>query len=188
MPGPGWFGFKDDWALVHRFRARYRLSKVCKGLRISGYSSATEGGYHALTRTFLCWSTFELFLRVAQLRGDAAIATLLDKHGADGLLKTFAAVPGYEKFFKGIEENLDRPKHRAAVAAFLAGKPCDPGRVLGAVRHIFAHGFLTPNTGGIEATDSASICNQLADFILSVVDAEWRQAVEFGVADWEAQT
>ena len=181
--GPSFFGFKDDWPLVHRFRARYRLAHVCKGLKTEGYQSSTAHGYDALTRTFLSWSLFELFLKMTSTKGDTAIAALLDAHGAPALLDRIKAVPAYDRFFAAILENLDRQKHRTAVTLFLAGQPCDPGIVLACVRHVFAHGFLTPNARGIDPDNAAAICNDMTEFILALVRDHWQRMVGDGLAE-----
>jgi hypothetical protein len=181
--GPSFFGFKDDWPLAHRFRARYRLAHVCKGLKTEGYSSSTAHGYDALTRTFLSWSLFELFLKLTSTKGDTAVAALLDAHGAPALLDSIKAVPAYDRFFATVLENVDRPKHRNALTLFLAGQPCDPGIVLASVRHVFAHGFLTPHARGIEPEHAAAICNSMTGFIVALVRDRWQVMVDDGLAE-----
>ena len=181
--GLDWFGFANNWPLLHRFRARYRLAHVCTGLKTSGYGSTTASGYDALTRSFLSWSLFELYLKLGSIKGAPTVAALLVAHGAQGLLDRIKNVPAYEKFFGTVEENLDSRKHREAVAKFRAGRSCDPGTVLGSVRHVFAHGFLTPNAGGIAPTDATTICNEMTDFLLRLVDAAWKKKIEGGFAD-----
>lgn len=183
-PGPQWFGFVNDWALVNRLRARYRLARDCRGLSTSTYSANVRDGYSALTRAFLAWSAFEMLMRVRGLHSDAQIAAALTTAGAGALLEEFQRHADCLRFFGGIRENSDRPKQVAALDDFLAGRAPDPGRVLGSVRHIFAHGFLTPSVGGTEPTSTSYFCNTLADFLLQTVDSIWEGAVLEGEAEW----
>jgi hypothetical protein len=173
------FRMTDDWPLLYRFHARYRLAGSCSGLRfdVPEYDDRVAQGYDGLTRCFLAWSAFEMY---AKLIGAQSIAqaSLLNQCGAEALLDRLRTDAENLKFLGVVAQTLNHEGHRREFQSFLDGRTCDSGRVLSSVRHVFAHGYLTPSAGGGDQLAAATACVAIADFLLSsVILGDWDRRV-----------
>ena len=171
------FGIDAGWTLMHRFHARYRLAQACKGLKFepTEYTSGVAAGYDALTRCLLAWSAFEMCAKLV----DESRNDLLRRHGADAMVTHLSWQTLAEPFYRVVLENLTHRDHKAEFAKFLQRSQCNPCIVLGAIRHVFAHGHLTPSAGGGDQLAAASACSDLAGYLMNtVIDADWTERVE----------
>lgn len=75
----------------------------------------------------------------------------------------------------------------AELRKYLGGKEFNVTYLASAVRHIFAHGYLTPNANRAKPEAVAAICQLLAKNVLRAAGADFKQRVnEHMVRRYEA--
>lgn len=78
---------------------------------------------------------------------------------------------------KHFEEKLKKEKSKDKLDSFLKGKDEHLFELASALRHIFAHGILTPNTNGMNPKKLYEVCNLLSNAILKVLEKEFQKNV-----------
>ena len=179
--GAEFFGFVRPLPDVNRFAARYRAASAFRGVVLDGYSDTTAAGYGELTRLLFTYSTFEVFLQICG-KSQSTIGPELERAGAIGLLKTLRAIDTDSRFYEFLHERVN-PAHKTELENYMANDPCNVAYLASAVRHIFAHGWLTPNAGGGEAAIAARICSELSGFLLYFMDQQFTTYVHRGLEE-----
>ncbi len=82
-------------------------------------------------------------------------------------------VEHHDSFLKAVLQHLDRASHRTQMQKFLSGKSCNLLYVAAGIRHIFAHGKLTPNSGVPLTVPAQEISTIMVDFLFRVMDGEF---------------
>jgi hypothetical protein len=166
-------GFPVATGDLNRFASRYRLARSFKAISLADYTQSTVSGYGALFRVFLVWSAFELFLPVVgctQQASDGLIAPYDPKLVAS---KIVSLDP--ERRFYGFIYKRANIRHRAHVKACFTGASFNPTYLASAIRHIFAHGYLSPSVGEADPEAVCGICSALCDFLFQVMDTEFEK-------------
>lgn len=176
--GTALFGFKLPIGDVNRFRARYRVAKCFRGVELEDYREATTAGYSALCRVMFVWSAFETFLQINGIkpRDVKKVASDLEKHGSKKILSQIQRIDKGEKFYRFIDERVN-PTHKDQLADYFKGNPCNIAYLASAIRHIFAHGWLSPNANEVDPKAVVEICDVLSDFLLTFMDTEFSRHV-----------
>jgi hypothetical protein len=163
-------------AVVNRFQARYRFARAFRGLVLEGYGDATAVGYAALTRVSLHWSAFEAMLEALRIAGPDIPALAAKYNYTDCLAVVRKADPG-DRFFRFVRSHLsDGPEGarlRQQLDAYLAGEDCPSLPLAKAIRHIFFHGWLTPNAKEARPQDVDTICTRLSRSLVTIMDGEF---------------
>ncbi|EHH1187385.1 hypothetical protein OTE47_004468 [Vibrio vulnificus] len=170
------FNFEGTEGDVNRFGARFRLASSFKGLELEGYKEQTQNGYGALCRIFLCWSAYEVFLEIMGLK-TSNTATMLSKYQPLKIANVIKSLDVNNKFYNFIYERVNK-KHKAELDLYFNSDPCNPQYLASAIRHIFAHGPLTPNANEVEPKVVVEICDSLSEFLLTVMDSEFSSVIE----------
>lgn len=157
---------------LNRFCSRYRVAKSFKEISLDYYSPDTAGGYSALFRIFLTWSAFEQFLDICGLTIDG-VEPLLTPYNPEAIEAKIRSIPGYDTFLRFVLDWLERAKHRSQVESFLSNKPCNLLYIPAGIRHIFAHGILTPHSGSGNTVPPQQISTVLCEFLFRVMDGEF---------------
>ena len=190
MPLKGWFDFcrlPKDYDLrtigmvlpraeVNRFRARFRAAAAFRGIDLEGFSDETREGYSAFCRVLFVYSAFESFLAIIGMKPWNA-GPILDKHGAVGVLESLWSQDSDHTFYGFLHEKANG-QIKLELEHFAQANPCNVALVAGAIRHIFAHGHLTPNAAGGSPKRAAKICNTVADFLLKFMSQEFSELVK----------
>ncbi len=142
---PAKMGFACSAGDLNRFWSRYRLAKSFQGIALESYTAETTVGYSALFRVFVTYSAFEQFLDCCglNLSGMAPLLPLYKPGDCEAAIRN---VEHHDSFLKAVLQHLDRASHRTQMQK-LSGKSCNLLYVAAGIRHIFAHGKLTPNSG-----------------------------------------
>ena len=177
--GAEFFGFVCALPDVNRFAARYRAASAFRGITLEGYSAATAAGYGEFTRLLLTYSAFEVFLHIAG-KTQATIGPELDAAGAVDVLDRLRAIDCDGKFYEFLYERVNAP-HKRELENYVANDPCNLAYLASAIRHIFAHGWLTPNAGGGEAATAAQLSRELSQFLLFFMDQQFTAFVTRGL-------
>jgi len=96
------------------------------------------------------------------------------------VLDRLRAIDGDSKFYEFLYERVNAT-HKRELENYMANDPCNLAYLASAIRHIFAHGWLTPNAGGGEAGTAAALSRQLSDFLLEFMDAQFTKYVIRGL-------
>lgn len=176
--GPGFFGFKAGIGDVNRFAARYRAARCFRGIEIDGYSDGVRAGYAALCRVLFVYSALEAYLKIIGIEQQDLAGQLQQCGAADVLRKLRAADPD-RRFYQFIYDRVNKA-HRKELDRYFNDDPCNVAYLASAIRHIFAHGWLTPSAGGGEATQAVQICDVLSEFILDFLDSSFSKVVDAG--------
>lgn len=169
---PAELGFPCKAGDLNRLLSRYRVAKSFRGIELEDYSADTLDGYSAIFGAFLAYSALEQFMDCSGLNLAGLLPALAKYEVAESNAR-IKAVPGHDAFLRAIHEHLDRATHRTHFEDFLAGKDANTLVLAAGVRHIFAHGKLTPNSGAGTSTAASGVCKELAALSLRVVEGEF---------------
>jgi hypothetical protein len=172
---PTVYGFVGDTGDVNRFGARFRVANSFRGIELEGYSDATALGYSAFCRVLFVWSAFESFLRILGI-DQTQSGPLLENHGAAKALANLQTLDVDNRFYDFIYQRVNG-RHKTELDTYRNGNPCNVGYLASAIRHIFAHGHLTPNANSVDPGIVISICDKLCGFLLHVMNQEFGDRV-----------
>lgn len=179
--GAGQFGFVADNGDVNRFAARFRAAACYRGVNLEGYSAATASGYSALCRVLFTWSAFESFLHICGLDQRTA-APILDVRGALAVIAEIRRTDTDSLFYRFIYDRVNAP-HKRELDNFFNNDPFNAAYLASAIRHLFAHGSLTPNANQVNPDTVTTVCDVLCEFLLTVMDQEFGNRVAVGLDD-----
>lgn len=169
---PSQLGFVGSAGDLNRFWSRYRLAKSFQSISLDSYTAETTEGYSALFRVFLAYSAFEQLLDCCGLNLPG-VEPLLPPYKPSECEEAIRKVEHYDSFLGVVMKHLDRVAHRTQLENFLSGKPCNVLYVAAGIRHIFAHGKLTPNSGAGFTAPAQQISTILCEFLFHVMDGEF---------------
>jgi hypothetical protein len=169
-------GFKVGAAEINRISARIKLAMAFKKLDLEGYKQDTEEAYAALFKVFLTYSAFEQFLGIYDVEFYNLDQQFPD-HDYLNISQEIRNKDKQGKFFDFIDEQLDSQRLKTRVSNFRTGTNFNPANVAAAVRHVFAHGKLTPNANKSNPKVTISICNILVNFLLNFMDVEFEKSI-----------
>jgi len=172
------FSFSDEGD-VNRFAARFRAAASFRGIKLEGYSAPTEEGYSALCRVLFAWSAFESFLKITGL-DMRTVGPLFDGYGAAKTITAIRSSDPNDRFYSFIHARVNAT-HQAELDNYLKNDPCNIGYLSSAIRHIFAHGWLTPNANQVEPAAVTTVCNVICEFLLMVMDKEFMKRAAAGL-------
>ena len=175
-PPPRAFGFLDDTGEVNRFAARYRLAKSFTSVAFDSYSSVTVSGYEGLLRLFFVWSAFEQFLKITK-RKQSSIGSVLQRYDSKRLLHLLRAADAGNRFFSFVHDRTNQP-HQTHLKAYFGRQECNVTYLASAIRHVFAHGSLTPSADQTPPESVKRICDLLFKFLLTVMDKEFTRHMD----------
>lgn len=168
-------GIVQSRADVNRFRARFRAATAFQSIHLEGYSDSTIQGYSAFSRALFVYSAFESFMALIGKKpwelGDS-----LERHGAKEVLERLWLEDSDHRFYEFLHTRVN-DNLKIELEKFARLDPCNIALLAGAIRHIFAHGHLTPNVSGVSPKRSSKICNLLSDFLLRFMSAEFKRLV-----------
>lgn len=160
------------------FANRYRVAKSFRGILLDEYTERTANGYSALFKLFLAWSTFEQLLKLLGIRyKNERIKELCDKYEMLALCERIKHFDNKKTFYEFLQNNVDE-KHKIQIQKFFDDeKELNISFLISSIRHVFAHGKLTPHSNKSEPTKTTKLCNELADFLLDLIDAEFTEII-----------
>jgi len=82
-----------------------------------------------------------------------------------------------QAFWLFVQSRLHSPKQKQELENAYYGKTDNITILASSIRHIFAHGPLTPNANGTSPEAVINICSILCQFLVDVVDAEFKSRV-----------
>lgn len=170
------FGFIDSQGDINRFAARFRAANKFKGIVLEGYSADTVDGYSALCQVMFAWSAFETFEKIIGLNRQE-IGKELEYCRAIEILNKIRAIDTENRFYKFIYDRVNN-KHKSELDNYFNEDPCNIAYLASAIRHIFAHGWLSPHANQANPKAVTQICNILSEFLLDFMDREFSKRVD----------
>jgi hypothetical protein len=171
-------GFKCSNGDISRLNARYGLAKSFDGIKLSNYSEKTQMGYSALFQAFLTWSVYErycfmldckkCYLQKAESIFGAAILEALQSH--------VVSLDVDQRLFQLIGYKADLGLIKS-IAPYLEGKNYNPLDLIMGIRHIFAHGHLTPHANNSFPGNTIKIVTHLSEFVLEGISGDFQLRV-----------
>jgi hypothetical protein len=70
-----------------------------------------------------------------------------------------------------------KKQQKKHIAAFLASAPYNPTFLGSSIRHVFAHGTLTANPGGVNSNDVLPITEAVNDFHFRIMDSDFARRI-----------
>ncbi len=165
-------GFHAGTATVNRVQARYRMARSYQGMHLDGYSRATADAYSDLFRLFLTYSAFEQFLTLYRARF-YALEGDFSNHPYAEVSEAIRQADANRRILDFLYAELDSPSHKTAIQRFGAGHHNNPAVVAAALRHVFVHGKLGPNSNRGNPAAIGQISKKLCDFLLNFMDTEF---------------
>jgi hypothetical protein len=172
------FGFAGTKADINRFAARYRASRCFRRVEFKDLSLTheTADGYSALCHLLLTYSAFEYLLRALRLDQHNTTLLLSTSERDEILRRVHLQDPG-NALFAFMKPHLNKP-HQKQLRFYLLGQPCNPFFLASGIRHLFAHGVLTPNPSGVTSITVRNVSRYLSRVLCKVMDREFEKRIE----------
>lgn len=161
---------------VTRLNARYRLAKDVKSIEYETLELRTAEGYTALMKAFLACNALESYMKLighnSVLQGSKVLFSDVE---LDKLAKEIGILDKKRLFFGFIQKKADAKSKnlKEILNAYVECKPYNPISLLVGIRHIFAHGILTPNASKDNVSVIIKIAYLLASNALNKIASEF---------------
>jgi len=173
------FKFAGTVPDVRRFGARYRASRCFREVKFVGMTESTSDGYSALCHLLLAYSAFEYLLLALGL-DQHKTNTLLTTAERQKILKNISVLDSGGALVIFMKRHL-RKAHQRELDLYLSGQPCNPFFLASGLRHLFAHGVLTPNprdSAGRTIPSVAKVSRYLTRVLVKVMDREFGKQMD----------
>lgn len=168
---PSAFGYIGKQADLNRFARRYRFARSLHSIKLDTYHPDTEAGYTALLRAFLMWGAFESYLRLLGLKQNMSDAFLVSHNpgSLDAQVRSFKSTIAFYEFLV----QFLKTENKTQITEFVAGRPYNASYLASSIRHVFAHGTLTANPGGVDSVDLVPIVDAVTNWHFTVLDTDF---------------
>jgi hypothetical protein len=171
-------GFAKDIAYARRFGARYRFATSVTEVKLKNYASAeTQAGYSALTRLAFTWTAFDSLLALIGLPRTRAGELIDPRLRAYWIRELTQCDPGLV-LFRFVAPRVTMRHEITNIGQFLRGQGCDVTALAACLRHVFFHGELTPNAGGVSPQAVCDVCEHLIGALVHLMDVEIAKRLE----------
>lgn len=180
-------GVSEYRADIYRWASRYRIAKSFRGVLLDSKAEihpGTQDLLDAIMGAFLVYSAFEQFctkVLLLKMNEDTDLNLLESGYDPAGPLARIRISDPTYIYAKFLAANLDE-KPAARLERFIQGQPCNVSFFGKAMRHIFAHGALTPSSGKSTAVKSSEqpavmISQVVVSFLLPLMDQEFNRRI-----------
>jgi hypothetical protein len=173
---PADIGLQCQQAALNRFAARYRVARSFEGITLEGFAPRTVSGYASLFRLFLTWSAFEQYLKALQWK-QADCTRLITRYVTSDVIAQIRTIDSQNRFYHLVISKANKD-HVVELEKYLRKKPFNPSYLASSVRHVFAHGMLTPNANRATPDAVTQICDILSKAHLSATGDDFRRRVK----------
>jgi hypothetical protein len=165
---------KDVKRGLNRFMYRYRLAKEFHSINASAVGK-TLAGYEAALKVFLAYCAYEVLIGAAKKVKGSGVRTLHKNSVRNAKLSK--RLRTNDELFRFLEKNLEQDILIKSVEDFKLGKSDDIACVCCGVRHVFAHGKLTPSAIGLKTKQRTRDLFDMADELLAYSNATFTNCV-----------
>jgi hypothetical protein len=172
----------EQFSILSKWSARFRFAKSFEGLDL-GEAYQTEDtplSYASIMRIFLVYSSFETYCKAlkCQCGDEDQVKSLQDNVFRETTLSEIKKLDPDNKLFKFLAKHLNSNNTRI-MNGFIGGEVSNINISFFAksIRHVFAHGVLTGNAGGLSAKRFEKISKLISDFLLECMDSDFESRV-----------
>ena len=170
------FGFRAEVGDVNRFASRFRIAKAFRCINLEGYNENTTLGYSAIMRVFLSWSAFEQFMEIFQIK-QKNLNSLLKPYDPDNAIRQIKNADRNNSFYNFIYTRVNNT-HKRYLDKYFENDLKNITYLASSIRHIFAHGTLTPHSQNTRPEKVIKVCNIISMFLLQVMEEEFYKRVK----------
>lgn len=168
-------GFNCGFDGVNRFAHRYRLARSFSGVGLDGYAYTTVAGYSGLFGAFLMWSAFEQLLKITGTP-QALYHPDDNAYPHDFGVEAVKVEDPTFRFYSMVAEKSNESAKKQ-LNAFMTGQPFNFTYLASTIRHIFAHGILTPTANKTRIGAVVAITSLVNDAHFMILDYEFGRRV-----------
>lgn len=174
------FNSKVDTGYINRLNARINVAKSFRRIDLDGINDETVAGYDGFFQVFLTHSALERFMKLYDVKHVSGLDDYLTTHCPEKVVKEFFDLDDKGKLHDFLCNHIDErgKKIEEGLTMCKRGESTNVAYVSAAVRHIFAHGHLTANAGGINPRNVNKACMLVSDFLLHFMDAEFTRKID----------
>ena len=171
-----------DFYILSQWSARFRFAKSFKGLDLgeSYKTKDTPLSYASITRIFLVYSAFETYCKALgiQCGDESQVRFLQDNSLRETTLLEIRQADPDNKLFIFLASHLNR-NNTKIMNDLIEGKvsTINISFLAKSIRHVFAHGVLTGNAGGLSAKRLEKIAKLSSNFLLECMDNDFENRV-----------
>lgn len=164
---------------INRINARVNFAQSFQGVQAQDYTPQTMTGYNGLFRVFLTYSAFEGFIQLFPSINRYEVEQGFPDYDYTSISQQILSLDRQGRFLDSLHDQLDDKarKMKIRMRAFQQDKAATPLVVSAAIRHVFAHGKLVPNTKDANPKKVGAICVLLSDLMLEIMDTEFEKKV-----------
>ncbi len=172
------FGPEVKGGDIIRLNSRVRLAKDFQGIILDDYTEETTLGYNGFLQVFLTHSALERFMEINSCKSFDELFSFMEPYGPDAVVEKFFERDKQGKLCNFLVEKIDSKKLQNGFVECKKGESANVAHVSAAIRHIFAHGHLSPNVNRASPRDIHASCWSISDFLLRFMDAEFTKKID----------
>ena len=172
----------SNFPILSQWSARFRFARSFKGLDL-GEAYKTEDtplGYVSIMRVFLVYSAFETYCKAlnCQCGNEDQVRFLQENSLGEKTLLEIRKLDSGNKLLTFLASHLNR-NNSQIMNNFINGEVAsiNISFLAKSIRHVFAHGVLTGNAGGLSAKRFEKIAKLISDFLLACMDDDFERRV-----------
>lgn len=170
-----------DTGDINRFNSRFKLARQFEGIDLKNCKEKTTRGYAGFCKVFLTHSALERFNEINCLRINDLSGPMME-YEPQRVINEFFGIDGDEADGKGklygfVRERIDSDGLKKGLDACKERASANVAHLSAGIRHIFAHGELSANVGGMNPQDVYAACSCISDFLLQFMDAEFTKKI-----------
>lgn len=173
-------GFQKPTDVVNRFIARFRLAKEFKEIKFDTYTSDTAIGYNSLVKVFLAYSAFEQFLEIMG-KDRSSVNSILIQYNSTKHINYILREDKNKRFYDFLCTHLDKKrtdqKEEKKLTKVYNKSSDNIIYIASSIRHIFAHGLLSPSANRCKPETVKNICDCIFNFLIEVMDKEFSKKI-----------
>jgi hypothetical protein len=173
----------SNFPILSQWSARFRFAKSFKGLDL-GEAYKTEDtplGYVSIMRVFLVYSAFETYCKAlnCQCGNEDQVRFLQENSLREKTLLEIQKLDSGNKLLTFLASHLNR-NNSQIMNNFINGEVASISIsfLAKSIRHVFAHGVLTGNAGGLSAKRFEKISKLISEFLLECMDSDFESRVK----------
>jgi|GEM_PF-899107 len=172
----------SNFPILSQWSARFRFAKSFKGLDLGeAYKTEdTPSGYVSIMRVFLVYSAFETYCKAlnCQCGNEDQVRFLQENSLGEKTLLEIRKLDSGNKLLTFLASHLNR-NNSQIMNNFINGEVAsiNISFLAKSIRHVFAHGVLTGNAGGLSAKRFEKIAKLISDFLLACMDDDFERRV-----------
>ncbi|MDY6895498.1 MAG: hypothetical protein SVO01_08815 [Thermotogota bacterium] len=170
------FSFVAEIGDVNRFASRFRIAKAFRSIDLEDFSNNTTLGYSAIMKVFLSWSAFEQFMNILQMK-QKDLNQILKPYEPNKAIRQIKNADRNKSFYNFIYARVNNT-HKKYLDKYFDGDLKNITYLASSIRHIFAHGTLTPHSQNTRPEKVIKVCNIISSFLLQVMEEEFYKRVK----------